>query len=153
MEETFVLLKPEALQRALVGRIISILEDRGFKINALWMHWLTDREVDALYAGLREWQDYNSYRRHLCSGPCIAMIVEGRNAVSAVRSLVGVMRDGEYPPNTIRHTYSLDSQRNLIHCSADPVAASYEVSSWRAYRMQWERLHGAMVDHTEVYGK
>ena len=127
-ERTLVLLKPDALQRGLVGTIVGRLETRGLKIVAMKL-LLMDREL----AG-RHYEDhvrspfYPGLVEFITSGPLIAMVVEGPGAVNLVRTTMGVTNPLEAAPGTIRGDLATDIGRNLIHGSDSPQAAQRETA-------------------------
>lgn len=116
-EHTFLLLKPDAVQRGIIGKIISRLEDKGLKIVALKMLQVTPEQAARQYECHFGKPFYPSLVEFICSGPTVAMVVEGRNAISLCRRIMGATSPGDSQPGTIRGDYSLDVKHNLIHGS------------------------------------
>lgn len=148
MEETFVMLKPEALQRGLVGKLITRLEEKGLKLTMMVLHNLTLGQAEQLYRGLEDWQGYKGYIQHITSSPSVLMVWEGRDAVNVVRKLIGSAKDPG--PETLRGQYAIDPQRNLIHASDSLETARRDVQQWQRYQYSWERHCGSMIDHEEA---
>ena len=128
MERTFVLLKPDAVQRGLAGEILARFERRGYRILALKMlqpgRELAEKHYDVhkgkfFFDGLVE---------HLSSGPAVAMILEGDNVIQAVRTMVGSTIPNEAASGTIRGDLAIAGLRNLVHASDAPESAKHETS-------------------------
>ncbi len=128
MEKTFVMLKPDAVQRAIIGEIISRLERKGLKIVAMKM-LRVDRELaERHYAEHRGKPFFEGLVSYITSSPVVAMVVEGKDAVKVVRTLVGATNPVEAQPGTIRGDYGLDVGRNVIHASDSKESAEREIS-------------------------
>jgi nucleoside-diphosphate kinase len=142
-ERTLLVFKPDAVKRGLVGRIAGRLEDAGLKIVAAKMKVMDADFTKRHYFDLAERRGesvYNATATFMTSGPVIALVLEGAEAVSALRRLVGATIPSEAAPGTIRgdfahvsKAYSSDSGRavaNLVHASGNPEEAALEVSLW-----------------------
>ncbi|MCL2735017.1 MAG: nucleoside-diphosphate kinase [Propionibacteriaceae bacterium] len=142
-ERTLVLLKPDAIQRGLVGRIIARLEDAGLKIVAMRMTTMDEDLTRRHYADLEERigaPAFAAVARYVQSGPVLAMAVEGHDAVPVVRKLIGATVPAQAAPGTIRADFchhgplTIDGEirpiRNLIHASGSPEEAAYELALW-----------------------
>ncbi len=128
MEKTFVMLKPDAIQRNLVGEIISRFEKRGLKLVALKM-LLIDREMAHQHYGEHKGKPFfNELVNFITSGPVIAMIWEGEQAVKVARSMIGNTDPQEALPGTIRGDYGLFTGNNIIHGSDSLESAHREIS-------------------------
>ena len=127
-ERTLVLLKPDALQRGLVGTLVGRLETRGLKIVAMKL-LLMDRDLAGRHyeAHVRS-PFYPGLVEFITSGPLIAMVVEGPGAVNLVRTTMGATNPLEAAPGTIRGDLATDIGRNLIHGSDSPQAAQREIA-------------------------
>jgi nucleoside-diphosphate kinase len=146
VERTLVIIKPDAVQRGLVGEIIKRLEDRGLKIVGLDLRTV-DRDVAARHYGEHEGKPfYAGLIDYITSGPSVLMVLEGPNAVSVVRATMGKTNPVEAPPGTIRGDLGLMTGRNLIHGSDGPESAQREValffgdggaSSWERDTDRW----------------
>lgn len=128
MERTFVMVKPDGVQRGLVGEIISRLEKKGLKIVALKMLNIEDGLAREHYAEHVEKPFFQSLIEYITSGPVVAMVVEGKEAVKVVRTLVGATNPIEAQPGTIRGDYGLDIGRNVVHASDSLESAEREIS-------------------------
>jgi nucleoside-diphosphate kinase len=128
MERTLVFLKPDAVQRRLAGEIISRFERKGFQIIGLKMVRLTEDFVRAHYAAHKGKDFYEPLVRYTMSGPVVAMVVEGKNAVRVVREMMGKTFGSDSPPGTIRGDYALSNRYNLIHGSDSVESAAEEIA-------------------------
>lgn len=128
MQRTLVLVKPDGVQRGLVGTIIGRLEQRGLKLIALKMMQLTDELAARHYAEHQAKPFYGGLIAFITSGPVVAMIWEGREAVTVVRSLMGSTDPLKAAPGTIRGDLALDLGMNLIHGSDSPARAEAEMA-------------------------
>ena len=120
MERTFVLLKPDAVQRGLAGEILARFERRGYRILALKMLQHYDVHKGKFF--------FDGLVEHLSSGPAVAMILEGDNVIQAVRTMVGSTIPNEAASGTIRGDLAIAGLRNLVHASDAPESAKHETS-------------------------
>ena len=127
-ERTLVLLKPDALHRRLAGEVISRFEKKGLKIVAMKMLWVSRELAEKHYAMHKGKPFYEGLLDYITSGPVIAMVLEGKNAIEVVRNLMGKTNGVEASPGTIRGDYSLSIQNNLVHGSDSPESAEREIS-------------------------
>lgn len=130
MERTFVLAKPDAVQRGLIGEIIKRLEQRGLKLVAAKFLQVSTDLAEQHYAIHKGKPFYEGLIRYICSAPVMAMVWEGPQAVTAVRQTMGATRPTEAAPGTIRHDFGLEVGRNLTHASDSPENAQAEISLW-----------------------
>jgi nucleoside-diphosphate kinase len=128
MQRTLVLIKPDGVQRGLVGDIIHRLERRGLKLIALKMMRVPREQASRHYAEHQGKPFYEGLLAFITSGPIVAMIWEGREAVSVVRSLMGSTDPLKAQPGTIRGDLALDHGMNLIHGSDSTLRAETEMS-------------------------
>ncbi len=128
MERTFVMVKPDGVHRGLVGEVISRLERKGLKIVAMKMLWIDKALAENHYAEHREKPFFSALVDYITSGPVVAMVVEGRNAIKVVRNLVGATNPAEASPGTIRGDFGMDVGRNVVHASDSPQSAEREIS-------------------------
>lgn len=128
MERTLVLLKPDAVQRGLVGAILSRLENRGLKIVAMRMLQMDSALANRHYAAHESKPFFKGLVDFITSGPIVAAIFEGRNAVDVVRNTMGSTDSGKAAPGTIRGDLALDIGHNLIHGSDSPESAQMEIA-------------------------
>ncbi len=126
-ERTFVMIKPDAVSRGLVGEIISRFEKKGFKIKALKMFKFTREMAEEFYAEHRGKHFFNKLIDFITSGPVVALVLEGPNAVETVRIMIGPTDGRKAPPGTIRGDYALDITANAIHASDSLEKAIREI--------------------------
>jgi nucleoside-diphosphate kinase len=128
LERTFVMVKPDGVQRGLVGDIISRFERRGLKIVGMKMLVVSDELAKKHYAEHAAKPFFPALTSFIRSGPSVAMVVEGKDVVTVVRSMVGKTKPVESAPGTIRGDLALDTGRNVIHASDSPESAKREIS-------------------------
>ncbi len=128
MEKTLVLLKPGALQRGIVGEVISRFEKKGLKLVGIKMMHMTDKLLDEHYAHLREKSFFPSLKAMMMSSPIIACCFEGVEAVNVVRTITGYTNGRKAVPGTIRGDYSMSNQHNVIHSADSRDAAKTEMA-------------------------
>ena len=141
MERTLVLIKPDALQRGLAGEILSRLERRGLKIVALRLMQMDDALARRHYAEHEGKPFVDSLVRFITSGPLVAGVLEGPNAIEVVRGVMGATDPQQAAPGTIRGDLGLYIQNNLIHGSDSPEAAAREIALFfdESDLLSWER--------------
>lgn len=127
-ERTFVMIKPDGVKRRLIGEAISRFEKVGLRLVAMKMLHLTKAMAEKHYAVHKGKPFYNGLIEFISSGPVVAMIVEGKNAVMRVRKLVGATKPIEAEGGTIRGDYGMDIGRNVIHAADSPENAKIEYS-------------------------
>ena len=128
MDRTLVLLKPDAVQRGLVGNIIARLEARGLKIVGLRLLQVDRPLAERHYAVHQGKPFYQGLVDFITSGPVVVLALEGRNAVDVVRSTMGATDAAKAAPGTIRGDLGIDLGHNLIHGSDSPETAAHELS-------------------------
>lgn len=129
-ERTLVLLKPDAVRRGLVGAIIGRFEAKGLAIVALEQRLITAEQADRHYAEHVERDFYPPLRAFVTSGPLVAMVLEGDEAVEVVRALNGATDGRKAQPGTIRGDFSLSNRENLVHGSDSVESAAREIALW-----------------------
>jgi nucleoside-diphosphate kinase len=129
-QRSFVLLKPDAVRRGLVGAVISRFETKGLKIVAMELRQVDGELADQHYAEHVERDFYPPLRTFITSGPSVAMIVEGDEAIEVVRALNGATDGRKAAPGTIRGDFSLSNRENLVHGSDSPESAAREIALW-----------------------
>lgn len=127
LEKTLVLAKPDALQRGLVGEIISRLERKGLKLVGLKMIQAGDEILDAHYSHHSDKPFFEDLKNFMTSSPLVAMVWEGVEAVEAVRTVVGVTNSRKATPGTIRGDFGMSISNNIVHASEDSKVAKEEV--------------------------
>ncbi len=126
-DRAFVLVKPDGVQRGLIGTVISRFESRGLKIVAMRMLRLDREIVERYYAEHMEKDFFEDLVSFITSGPVVAMVVEGPDVVSVVRRMVGTTDSKEASPGTIRGDFGISKQMNIIHASDSPESAEREI--------------------------
>ena len=120
VQRTFVMIKPDGVKRGLVGEIIRRFESKGLKIVALKMIKLSREKAEELYAVHKGKHFFKDLIEFVTSGPVVAMVLEGDEAVSVVRTMIGPTDGRKAPPGTIRGDFALSVQENIIH-AADSI--------------------------------
>ena len=126
-EKSLIIIKPDAVQRNLIGEIISRIERKGLKIIGLKMMTIEDSVLEEHYAHIKDKPFFPGIRNFIKSCPVIIMAVEGVNAVSAIRLLVGPTKAWEANAGTIRGDFSLSTQSNIVHASDSVEAGESEI--------------------------
>lgn len=129
-EKTLLMIKPDAVQRSLIGRIISRIEEKGLKIIGLKMVQLTEPEVDRLYDIHIGKSFYDILKSFIISGPVVAIAIQGNNAVKVIRKLAGITNSPEADPGTIRGDFGIDLTKNIVHASDAVERAQYELGTF-----------------------
>lgn len=127
MERTLVLIKPDAVQRGLVGEILSRLERRGLKIIGLKLIWLNESLARQHYDVHKGKSFFERLVSYITSGPLVAAVFEGPKAIEVVRRTMGETDPSKAAPGTIRGDLALDIEYNLIHGSDSPETAEKEI--------------------------
>ena len=130
MQRTLVLLKPDCVQRRLVGTLIQRFETKGLRLVALKFVQATRDLAEQHYAVHKGKPFYESLLSFLTSGPTVAIVWEGREAVTVVREMIGKTDGAKSPPGTIRGDFGISVQNNLIHGSDSPENAITEIALW-----------------------
>jgi nucleoside-diphosphate kinase len=130
MERSLVLVKPDAVQRGLIGEVILRLERRGLRLVAAKFIAVNDELAMTHYAIHRGKPFFESLISYITSAPVMAMVWEGPNAINAIRQTMGATRPTEAAPGSIRHDYALEIGRNLTHASDTPENGVKEVALW-----------------------
>lgn len=141
MERTLVLVKPDGVQRGLIGEVISRLERRGLRLIAAKFTRVSQELAEEHYAIHKGKDFYEKLIRYITSSPVMAMVWEGPNAVEAVRQTMGATRPTQAAPGTLRHDFALEVGRNLTHASDTPENGLKEVALWFQPHelISWER--------------
>jgi nucleoside-diphosphate kinase len=129
-QRTLVLFKPDAVRRGLVGEILSRFEAKGLSIVALELRQIDAAQADAHYAEHVERDFYPPLREFVTSGPLVAAVLEGDEAVEVVRAINGATDGRKAAPGTIRGDLSLSNRENLVHGSDSPESAAREIKIW-----------------------
>jgi nucleoside-diphosphate kinase len=141
VEKTLVLVKPDGVQRGLIGEVISRLERRGLRLIAAKFMQVSPELAETHYAIHKGKPFYEGLIRYITSAPVMAMVWDGPNAVAAVRQTMGATRPIEAAPGSLRHDFSLEVGRNLTHASDSVENGEIEVGLWfqRDELVSWAR--------------
>ena len=126
-ERTFVAIKPDGVERNLTGEIIKRFEKRGLKVVGLKLMVVTPELAETHYTEHKGKPFYPGLIKHITSGPIVAMVLEGKNAIAAVSQTVGSTNPVDATPGTIRADLCADMGRNVVHRSDSPVSAKREI--------------------------
>lgn len=127
MERSFIMLKPDCVKKGLIGQVISRIEQKGFKITAMKMLSLDEPILREHYPHLKDEPFFPEIVDYMSSGPVVAMIVEGHNALKGMRKLMGPTNSEEAEPGTIRGDFGTSTRFNIIHGSDSPENAEAEI--------------------------
>ncbi len=127
-ERTFIAIKPDAVQRGLIGKIISRIEEKGYKIVALKMLQVTPEQAAKHYEEHFGKPFYPNLVKFITSAPIVAMVVEGRNVISGMRQIMGKTNPADADIGTIRGDFSPEMSFNVIHGSDGPESAKREIA-------------------------
>jgi nucleoside-diphosphate kinase len=130
MERTLVIVKPDGVQRGLVGEIVGRFEGRGMKIVAMKMVQVSKGLAEQHYAVHKGKFFYDSLVEYITSCPVVAFVLEGHEVIKSVRAMVGSTKPWEAAPGTIRGDLAMMGLRNLIHASDAPETAQSEIALW-----------------------
>ena len=130
MERTYIMIKPDGVQRRLTGEIIRRFENRGLRLVALKMLTPPRATAEKHYAVHSEKPFYGELVDFVTSGPVVAMVWEGKDVVKLTRTMIGATKPADALPGTIRGDYTADMLSNLIHGSDAPEAAQEEITLW-----------------------
>ena len=130
MERTLVLLKPDCVHRRLVGELLGRFERKGLRLAGLKLVQADRALAERHYAVHKGKPFYDSLLKFLTAGPTVAVVLEGREAVAVVRTLMGPTDGTKAPPGTIRGDFAISVQNNLIHGSDSPDNATAEIGLW-----------------------
>jgi nucleoside-diphosphate kinase len=151
-ERSLIIIKPDALQRSLVGEIITRFERKGLTIIGLKMIHLNDALVADHYAHIKDKDFFPRIRRFMTSTPVIVMAVSGLSVIDAIRVIVGPTKGFEAAGGTIRGDYSLSMQSNIVHASDSKEAAEAEIARFFKPEeiMQYEKISTVFVHSDDL---
>lgn len=130
LERTLLLVKPDGVQRQLVGRVITRFEERGLKLVGLKLVQTSRELAETHYAVHRERPFFAGLVDFITSGPLVAAALEGPNAIAIVRAMNGATRPHEAAPGSIRGDFAVETAQNLVHASDSPENAAAELALW-----------------------
>ena len=127
IRQTLVIIKPDAVNRSLVGDIMKRFENKGLKICGLKMMELHDEILNIHYSHHAEKPFFGKLKKFMTHSPSIVLVLEGLNAINVVRAIAGETHGAKATPGTIRGDYSMSTQANIVHASEDEKAAEEEI--------------------------
>jgi nucleoside-diphosphate kinase len=127
MEQTLAIIKPDAVQRHLAGKILARLEAEGFVILGLKMVYLSKPDAERFYAVHRGRPFFESLTSYMASGPAISILLQRDNAIQGLRELMGATNPMQAAAGTIRQEFGLDVEKNAMHGSDSPASAAQEI--------------------------
>ncbi|MCS7131861.1 MAG: nucleoside-diphosphate kinase [Hadesarchaea archaeon] len=127
MERTFVMIKPDATSRGLIGKVIARLEGEGLKVAAMKMLLVDRATAERLYEVHRGKPFYNGLVEYIMSGPVVAMVLEGEDAVAKARRAIGATDPAKAEPGTIRREFGLSIRENVVHAADSRENAMREI--------------------------
>lgn len=129
MEKTFLMVKPDGVQRGLIGEIVTRFEKKGLKLLAGKIMVVTEEQAKTHYIEHESKPFFGSLISYITSGPVFAMVWEGKDAVALTRSMIGATKPTDAAPGTIRGDYAVEMSRNLIHGSDSAESAEREIAN------------------------
>ena len=130
MERSLVLVKPDGVQRGLIGEVIARLERRGLRLIGAKFMQVSQELAETHYGIHKDKSFYNGLIAYITSAPVMAMVWEGPNAINAIRQTMGATRPWEAAPGTVRHDFALEVGRNITHASDSVENGAAESSLW-----------------------
>ncbi len=127
MQRTLSIIKPDGVQRGLIGEVIRRLEQNRLSIIAMKMIHMTRDQAEGFYAVHRERPFFESLTGFMSSGPCVVMVLEGEDAIARYRELMGATNYEEAAEGTIRREFATDIEKNVVHGSDAPETAAFEI--------------------------
>lgn len=149
MERSFVMVKPDGVQRGLVGEVITRFENRGLKLVAAKFMTVSRELAEQHYEALNDKPFFPGLIKFITSGPVMAMVWEGPNAIATIRKTMGATNPANAEPGTIRADLSLDVANNIVHGSDGPETASREIGLWFGdLGASYDRANDKWIFHT-----
>jgi nucleoside-diphosphate kinase len=127
MEQTLAIIKPDAVQRHLAGKILARLEAEGFVVLGLKMVSLSKLDAERFYQVHRERPFFDGLTSYMASGPAIAIVLQRDNAIQKLREIMGATNPAQAASGTLRQEYGVDVEKNAIHGSDAPATAAWEI--------------------------
>ncbi len=127
MEKTLSIVKPDGIQKHLIGEIIKRFENNGLKVIGLKMISMNKKEAEGFYAVHRGKPFFESLTTFMSSGPCVVMVLQGERAISMIRELMGATDPKQAKGGTLRHEFATNIEKNVVHGSDAPETAAFEI--------------------------
>ena len=127
-ERTLSIIKPDATSKNLIGRIVSRFEEEGLRVAGIRKVWLSNEEAQGFYAVHRERPFFNDLVAFMTESPCVVMVLEGDNAITRNREIMGATNPADAAEGTLRRLFATNIERNAVHGSDSPENAAIEVA-------------------------
>lgn len=128
VQRTFSIIKPDAVERNLSGEILAMIQSSGLRVVGMKMIHLSKQQAEGFYAVHKDRPFFASLTDYMCSGPVLCSVLEGENAISAYRTLMGATNPKDAAEGTIRKKYAQSLEANSVHGSDAPETAAFEIS-------------------------
>lgn len=128
MQRTLSIVKPDGVNKNLIGEVIRRFEKTGIRVIALKMMHITKKQAEGFYAVHRQRPFFDSLTTFMCSGPIVPMVLEGKDAIKKVRDIMGATNPKDAAPGTIRKDFADSIESNIVHGSDGPDTAAFEIS-------------------------
>ena len=128
MEQTLAIIKPDAVERSLTGKILDRIEAKGFRITAMKQTLLTLSETEGFYQVHKERPFFKDLIEYMCTGPVVLLVLEKKGAIKAWRELMGATNPADAEAGTIRKEFAVDIEKNSVHGSDALETAAFEIS-------------------------
>ena len=130
MERTYIMIKPDGVQRGLIHKVIERFEQRGFYLKAMKMQMVTKEHAEKHYADLSSKPFFAGLVTYMCSGPVVCMVWEGKDVVKTGRKIIGATNPLASEPGSLRGDFCIEVGRNVIHGSDAVESAQHEIGLW-----------------------
>ncbi|HSF03908.1 MAG TPA: nucleoside-diphosphate kinase [Solirubrobacterales bacterium] len=127
IERTLAIIKPDAVAKSVAGRIVSRIEEAGFRILAAKLIWMSDAQARGFYVVHKDRPFYASLAAFMTQGPCLVMVLEGDRVIQRWRDLMGATNPASAAPGTIRKEFAASIEANAVHGSDSPESAAFEI--------------------------
>ena len=136
-ERTLSIIKPDGLEKGIIGKVVARFEEKGLKPVAMRLHSLSEKEAQGFYAVHRERPFFKDLVKFMTSGPVLLMVLEGEGAIAKNREVMGATNPANAAPGTIRKDFATDVEKNTVHGSDSPENAKTEI----AYFVRETEIH------------
>lgn len=137
IEQTLSIIKPDGVEKSVIGDVLSRFESAGLRISAMKMIHMTADQVGGFYIVHKERPFYGELKEYMSSGPVVVLVLEGNGAISGNRDIMGATDPKDAAPGTIRADYAESIERNIVHGSDSPESAAFEIP----YFFSEEEIH------------
>lgn len=127
IERTLSIIKPDGVEKNVIGDVLSRFESAGLRVAAIKMIHMNEEEAGGFYAVHKERPFYQDLKKYMSSGPVVVLVLEGENAISRNRDIMGATDPKKADPGTIRADHAQSIERNIVHGSDSPESASFEI--------------------------